>query len=161
MFVFSVFIISGFLLCNNKCTTYWISLQHTNITFYNLSTVQFKSVLSFVTIFIIYNFWCQMLCLTISGDKRMNMNKKKHNLFVGVKQACSEFLEKQLDPSNCLGIRIFAENHSCESLRKASEAYSFKYFQEVIQYEEFKTLAIKDVECLLKNDEIQVGIISV
>ncbi len=26
----------------------------------------------------------------------------------GVKQACSEFLEKQLDPSNCLGIRIFA-----------------------------------------------------
>ena len=30
----------------------------------------------------------------------------------GVKQACSEFLEKQLDPFNCLGIRIFADNHS-------------------------------------------------
>ncbi len=73
-----------------------------------------------------------------------------------MKQACSEFLEKQLDPSNCLGIRIFAENHSCESLRQASEAYTFKYFQEVIQHEEFRTLAIKDVEMLLKNDEIQV-----
>ncbi len=29
-------------------------------------------------------------------------------MITGVKQACSEFLEKQLDPSNCLGIRIFA-----------------------------------------------------
>merc|ERR1712038_2041762 len=42
----------------------------------------------------------------------------------GVKQACSEFLEAQLDPSNCLGIRIFAENHGCEALRQAAEMYT-------------------------------------
>jgi len=77
--------------------------------------------------------------------------------FTGVKQACSEFLEKQLDPSNCLGIRIFAENHGCESLRQAAELYSFKHFEDVTQLEEFCTLGLKDVELLLKSDEIQVG----
>ena len=74
-----------------------------------------------------------------------------------MKQACSEFLEKQLDPSNCLGIRIFAENHSCEQLRAAAEAYTYKYFEDVIQNEEFRTLAVKDVEMLIKSDEIQVN----
>jgi len=77
--------------------------------------------------------------------------------FTGVKQACSEFLEKQLDPSNCLGIRIFAENHGCESLRQAAELYSFKYFEDVTRLEEFCTLGLKDVELLLKSDEIQAG----
>ena len=73
-----------------------------------------------------------------------------------MKQACSEFLEKQLDPSNCLGIRIFAENHCCESLQKAAEMYTYKFFEEVIHNEEFRTLSIKDVEKLIHSDEIQV-----
>jgi len=81
-------------------------------------------------------------------------------LFLGVKQACSEFLEKQLDPSNCLGIRIFAENHGCESLRQAAEQFTFKYFEDVTGLEEFCTLGLKDVELLLKSDEIQVGCFS-
>jgi len=77
--------------------------------------------------------------------------------YIGVKQACSEFLEKQLDPSNCLGIRIFAENHGCESLRQAAELYTFKYFEDVTRLEEFCTLSLKDVESLLRSDEIQAG----
>ena len=84
------------------------------------------------------------------------MIKVPNNDIIGVKQACSEFLEKQLDPSNCLGIRSFAENHSCESLRQAAELYTFKYFEDVVNHEEFRALAMKDVEVLLKNDEIEV-----
>jgi len=62
-----------------------------------------------------------------------------------------------LDPSNCLGIRIFAENHGCESLRHAAELYTFKYFEDVTRLEEFCTLSLKDVESLLKSDEVQAG----
>ena len=79
-------------------------------------------------------------------------------LYSGVKLACSEFLEKQLDPSNCLGIRIFAENHGCESLREAADTYTCKYFEEVIDNEEFKTLSETDVEKLIKSDDIQVSL---
>lgn len=79
----------------------------------------------------------------------------------GVKEACSEFLEKQLDPANCLGIHMFAENHGCESLRAASSLYTHKHFEDVVQNEEFRTLAAKDVQKLIASDEIQVGTSSV
>lgn len=75
----------------------------------------------------------------------------------GVKQACSEFLEKQLDPSNCLGIRLFAENHHCDLLQQAAELYTFKYFDDVTKHEEFQSLCFGDVEDLLRSDEIQVS----
>ncbi|KAL0158270.1 hypothetical protein M9458_046346, partial [Cirrhinus mrigala] len=36
----------------------------------------------------------------------------------GVRDACCKFLLSQLDPSNCLGIRGFADTHSCSDLLK-------------------------------------------
>lgn len=81
-------------------------------------------------------------------------------LFLGVKQACSEFLEKQLDPSNCLGIHQFAENHSADSLREAAETFTYKYFQSVVQHDEFKSLSLKEVKSLIGCEEIQVRIMS-
>lgn len=78
-------------------------------------------------------------------------------LFVlGVKQACCEFLESQLDPSNCLGIRDFAETHNCVDLMQAAEVFSQKHFPEVVQHEEFILLSQGEVEKLIKCDEIQV-----
>ena len=73
-----------------------------------------------------------------------------------MKAACSEFLQRQLDPSNCLGIRLFAEKHSCESLKRAAEDYTYKFFEEVIKHDEFAGLVVKDVECLIRSDNIQV-----
>ncbi len=48
------------------------------------------------------------------------------------------------------------ENHCCENLQKAAELYTYKYFEDVIHNEEFLTLSVKDVEKLIKSDEIQV-----
>uniref|UniRef100_A0A8C9NXH1 Kelch like family member 12 n=1 Tax=Spermophilus dauricus TaxID=99837 RepID=A0A8C9NXH1_SPEDA len=73
----------------------------------------------------------------------------------GVKQACCEFLESQLDPSNCLGIRDFAETHNCVDLMQAAEVFSQKHFPEVVQHEEFILLSQGEVEKLIKCDEIQ------
>lgn len=75
----------------------------------------------------------------------------------GVKQACCEFLDSQLDPSNCLGIRDFAETHGCADLMQAAEVFSQKHFPEVVQHEEFILLSQGEVEKLIKCDEIQVG----
>ncbi|KAK3101658.1 hypothetical protein FSP39_005276 [Pinctada imbricata] len=75
----------------------------------------------------------------------------------GVKNACCSFLEKQLDSSNCLGIKVFAEQHSCDNLWAVAESYGLKHFDEVISQEEFKTLPIEQVESLIKSDEIQVN----
>ncbi|XP_041348810.1 kelch-like protein 12 [Gigantopelta aegis] len=74
----------------------------------------------------------------------------------GVKQACCEFLEKQLDCSNCLGIKIFAENHSCDVLWQAAESYSLRHFEDVVDEEEFKSLSLQEVMRLMGSDELQV-----
>lgn len=73
-----------------------------------------------------------------------------------MKRACCDFLNSQLDPSNCLGIRDFAETHNCVDLMQAAELFSQKHFSEVVQQEEFMLLSQSEVEKLIKCDEIQV-----
>lgn len=76
-----------------------------------------------------------------------------------MKRACCDFLESQLDPSNCLGIRDFAETHNCLDLMQAAELFSQKHFSEVVQHEEFMLLSQTEVEKLIKCDEIQVSLV--
>jgi len=45
-----------------------------------------------------------------------------------VSAACAEFLQKQLDASNCLGIRVFAALHNCMELLSSSEKLIKKQF---------------------------------
>jgi len=40
-----------------------------------------------------------------------------------VVEACSLFLVRQLHPSNCLGIRLFADSQSCNRLLEVAHTY--------------------------------------
>ena len=73
-----------------------------------------------------------------------------------MKQACCSFLEKQLDCSNCLGIKIFAEQHSCDVLWSAAETFSLRNFEDVLEQDEFKSLPAEELESLIKSNDIQV-----
>ncbi|XP_060063819.1 kelch-like protein 12 [Ylistrum balloti] len=75
----------------------------------------------------------------------------------GVKQACCSFLEKQLDCTNCLGIKVFAEQHSCELLLAAAESFGLKHFEEVLMQEEYRNLPLEQVKSLIRSDELQVN----
>lgn len=75
----------------------------------------------------------------------------------GVKLACSSFLEKQLDASNCLGIKIFAEQHCCTELLQAAESFCLKHYEEIIKHDEFKMLPIDQVESLVQCNNLQVN----
>ena len=44
---------------------------------------------------------------------------------------CCEFLKKQLDPTNCLGIRAFADTHSCRELLRVADKYTYNNIQDV------------------------------
>ena len=52
-----------------------------------------------------------------------------------VRQACSNYLQQQLDVDNCLGIKVFAEMHSCNKLESAASVYSSHHFSEVSKRE--------------------------
>lgn len=76
--------------------------------------------------------------------------------FQEVKQACSEFLRHQLDTDNCLGIKVFAEAHGCNDLRKAATIYSSHYFSQVSKRDEFLKLSIDEIKSFLSNEQLNV-----
>ncbi|XP_054165297.1 kelch-like protein 17 isoform X2 [Oppia nitens] len=73
-----------------------------------------------------------------------------------VREACCKFLLRQLHPSNCLGIRSFADAHSCEELQSTSHKYALENFQEVAQTEEFLLLPFNEVENLIASNQLNI-----
>ncbi|XP_044754365.1 kelch-like ECH-associated protein 1 [Coccinella septempunctata] len=71
-------------------------------------------------------------------------------------EACCDFLEKQLDPSNAIGIANFAENHGCLSLYRKANTYIERHFREVAQEEEFFQLNSSELIRLIRKDELNV-----
>lgn len=63
-----------------------------------------------------------------------------------VRDACCRFLMKQLHPTNCLGIRSFADTHSCKELHLKSHCFALQNFQQVVATEEFLLLPFNEVE---------------
>lgn len=70
--------------------------------------------------------------------------------------ACCDFLEKQLDPSNAIGIASFAEQHGCIELCKRANLYIERHFSQICQEEEFLQLNTCQLISLLKKDELYV-----
>lgn len=50
-----------------------------------------------------------------------------------VREACCQFMKRQMDEMNCVGIHCFAEAHSCKALEKHSMDYIHEHFGGVSQ----------------------------
>lgn len=74
-----------------------------------------------------------------------------------VRDACCDYLQTQLDPSNCLGIRDFADIHGCVELLNYANTYIEQHFSEIIQYDEFFNLQHDQVASLVKSDHLTVS----
>ena len=74
-----------------------------------------------------------------------------------VKDACCDFLKKQLHPSNCLGIMSYADLHSCHDMLQEAQKFARKHFPEVVkQSEEFTNLRCAEVVDLISSNELGV-----
>ncbi|KAJ8983805.1 hypothetical protein NQ317_008931 [Molorchus minor] len=71
-------------------------------------------------------------------------------------QACCDFLERQLDPSNAIGIASFAEQHGCMELCKKANQYIERHFTQICLEEEFLQLNGLQLINLIKKDELNV-----
>ena len=45
-----------------------------------------------------------------------------------IRSGCELFLKNQLEPSNCLGIKKFAEMHNCPTIKNSTQEYIFEHF---------------------------------
>ncbi|XP_021693093.1 kelch-like ECH-associated protein 1 [Aedes aegypti] len=73
-----------------------------------------------------------------------------------VVDACCSFLERQLDPTNAIGIANFAEQHGCELLLQRANQFIERNFNQICHEEEFLQLSVIQLICLIKRDELNV-----
>ena len=73
-----------------------------------------------------------------------------------VRQICCEFMQHQLDTSNCLGIRAFADTYSCPELHKAAGSFAQQHYLEVLEGVEFLDLGPMELANLLKSEDLNV-----
>ena len=76
--------------------------------------------------------------------------------FPAVFEATAKFLECQLHPSNCLGIRSFARTYGSERLLQVSSEYFRSHFMDAIKNEEFLSLSGEDLAWLMDSDDVNV-----
>ncbi|XP_029914324.1 kelch-like protein 20 [Myripristis murdjan] len=75
---------------------------------------------------------------------------------MAVREACCNFMERQMDEMNCVGIHCFAEAHSCKMLEKRSMDYILEHFSSVYQQEEFLSLCVDKLTEILASDHLNV-----
>ena len=73
-----------------------------------------------------------------------------------IQDVCCEFLKRQLDPSNCLGIRAFADTHACRDLLSIANKFTQHNFQDVVEHEEFLLLPLSQLIEICSSDELNV-----
>ena len=73
-----------------------------------------------------------------------------------VQDLCCEFLKKQLDATNCLGIKSFAEANGCSQLSDVINMFARQHFQEVALGSEFLNNDWKSIASLISSNDLNV-----
>uniref|UniRef100_A0A914HDI9 BTB domain-containing protein n=1 Tax=Globodera rostochiensis TaxID=31243 RepID=A0A914HDI9_GLORO len=74
-----------------------------------------------------------------------------------VKDGCERFLTKLLTIENCLELRELADQHSCQQLLFAIEAFLLENFMELCHKQEFMALnSVSTLERLAKSDDLNI-----
>lgn len=76
--------------------------------------------------------------------------------FHEVRDICCQFLETQLDPSNCLGIRKFTEAHGCTNFLEVVDNFVLENFREVMKSEEYALLPCELLIKVISSDDLNI-----
>lgn len=71
-------------------------------------------------------------------------------------EACTTFLEHQLDPSNCIGIRSFAHQFNCLELERRANRFLLKKFSDVRLGNEFLQITFIELNEIISSKEMTV-----
>uniref|UniRef100_A0A5K3F4Y7 BTB domain-containing protein n=1 Tax=Mesocestoides corti TaxID=53468 RepID=A0A5K3F4Y7_MESCO len=104
-----------------------------------------------------------LLDFVYTGQVRVSMENVQELLpaaslvqMEGVKTVCSAFLFGQVEASNVLGIRRFAELHSCADLEVFAKNYAAHNFKTVVDYEEFLYMTAEELVELLSREDLHI-----
>lgn len=76
---------------------------------------------------------------------------------LGVLEMCCKYLEKKLNPKDCIGIMLFARRHFCKELADQAWKYIMRNFVPIsTQSDELLTLSLEDLKEIINDDELNV-----
>ena len=74
-----------------------------------------------------------------------------------VANACSEFMKSHLDPPNCIGVHMFAEQHGRLELMRKADQYIQDHFLDVVDCDEFMSMSPKHFISLVESPDLNVN----
>ncbi|RUS86948.1 hypothetical protein EGW08_005273 [Elysia chlorotica] len=107
---------------------------------------------------------CPLVDFAYSGEIHITQDNVQ-GLLVGatflqmrhVIEACTLYLEQQLDSSNCVGIMEFARAHDCMDLEAKARRYVHEHFCDVAKNEEILDLCAKDMAEIVQREDLNVN----
>ena len=76
---------------------------------------------------------------------------------IALKEACAEYLLRQLSVGNCLGVYAFADIHNCHKLKEEALKLIQRNFPELILTNEYKQLSYDHILNLVSLDHLAVS----
>ncbi|XP_033104586.1 kelch-like protein 17 [Anneissia japonica] len=148
--------INGHKLVLASCSPYFHAMFTNNMSECNRSAVTLHDIDAEAVAKLIQFAYTSEI---IISDKNVQSLLPAANLLQlhSVRDACSKYLLSQLEPSNCLGIRRFADAHACQDLFRYSQEFVLRNFNEVVNSEEYIQLSLTEVEELMSNEEVNIA----
>lgn len=101
--------------------------------------------------------YCYTATITVTQDNVQELLPAADILqLTWVRQLCCEYMQHQLDTSNCLGICAFADTYSCSELHKAAGNFAQQHYLEVLDGGEFLDLATTELAELVRSEDLNV-----
>lgn len=69
---------------------------------------------------------------------------------------CCDFLEKQLEPLNCVGIRRFAAVHQCKDFLVKIDLFIKDHFMEIVNSEEFVAFSLPVLKSIISDQGLKI-----
>ncbi|KAK2851197.1 hypothetical protein Q5P01_007473 [Channa striata] len=141
------------ILCN--CSTYfralfnrWSSPDNRLFEIPNVSAEVMKLIIEFA--------YTDIVPVTHENVQELFVTADRFNV-MGIIEACSDFLEKQLTPHNCIGIWRFTDSCSYPEMKNKAFRFLLNHFEEVAATsEEFLLLSAQELGKIIESDQLIV-----
>ncbi|GFR77091.1 kelch-like ech-associated protein [Elysia marginata] len=106
---------------------------------------------------------CQLVDFAYTGEIHITQDNVQRLLVAAlflqmrhVIEACTVYLEQQLDQSNCLGIMEFARAHDCMELEAKARRFVHQHFCDVSKNEEILDLSAEDMAEIVQREDLNI-----
>ncbi|XP_071951306.1 kelch-like protein 8 isoform X1 [Antedon mediterranea] len=73
-----------------------------------------------------------------------------------ITKACCDFMRTHLHPSNCLGVRNFAELHGRSELVKSADKFTHEFFCDIVRQEDFLNISFDHFLAVIDSSDLNI-----